>query len=82
VGKTTVVTQVLKDLKTLYLSVSADDTNSNPSWIDQQYSTARERAKQLEFTRLCIGHWQQAKSIRHGSLPKRNETGQNPFDRM
>jgi uncharacterized protein len=65
VGKTTVVTQVLKDLKTPYLSVSADDTNSNPSWIDQQWNTARERAKQLEPTDFVlvideiqkIGNW-------------------------
>ncbi len=48
VGKTTVVTQVLKDLKTPHLFVSADDTNSNPVWIDQQWNTARERSKQLE----------------------------------
>ena len=48
VGKTTVVSQVLKDLKRPCLFVSADDTNSNPLWIDLQWNTARERSKQLE----------------------------------
>ena len=48
VGKTTVVTQVLRGLKTPHLFVSADDTNSNTVWIDQQWNTARERSKQLE----------------------------------
>ncbi len=46
VGKTTVVRQVLEELKIPYLSTSADDTNSNASWIDQQWNAARERLKQ------------------------------------
>lgn len=68
VGKTTVVTQVLKDLKTTYLFESADDTNSNPAWIDQQWNTARERLKQLESPNFIlvideiqkIGNWSEA----------------------
>lgn len=48
VGKTTVVSQVLKDLRAPHLFVSADDTNSNPVWIDQHWNTARELSKQSE----------------------------------
>ena len=42
------VRQVLEDLKAPFLSVSADDTNSNAAWIDQQWNTARERLRQSE----------------------------------
>ncbi len=48
VGKTTMIRQVLEELKNPFLSVSADDTNSNAAWIDQQWSTARERLRQSE----------------------------------
>jgi uncharacterized protein len=65
VGKTTLVNQVLKELKVPFLSVSADDTNSNPAWIDQQWNTARQRLHQLaapEFLLVIdeiqkIGNW-------------------------
>ena len=46
VGKTTIVQQVLDELKRPYLSASADNTNSNATWIDQQWNTARELLKQ------------------------------------
>ncbi len=65
VGKTTLVNQVLKELKVPSLSVSADDTNSNPAWIDQQWNTARQRLHQLEAPEFLlvideiqkIGNW-------------------------
>lgn len=65
VGKTTLVNQVLKELKVPFLSVSADDTNSNPAWIDQQWNTARQRLHQLEAPEFLlvideiqkIGNW-------------------------
>jgi uncharacterized protein len=65
VGKTTVVRQVLEELKKPFLSVSADDTNSNSTWIDQQWNIARERLKQSESNDFIlvideiqkIGNW-------------------------
>ena len=46
VGKTPVVRQVLEKLELPFLSVSADDTNSNSAWLDQQWNSAREMLKQ------------------------------------
>jgi uncharacterized protein len=65
VGKTTVVRQVLEELNTSYLFVSADDVNSNTTWIDQQWNAARERLKQSETNDFVlvideiqkIGNW-------------------------
>jgi predicted AAA+ superfamily ATPase len=55
----------LEKLKTPYLSASADDTNSNPAWIDQQWNVARQRLKQSESNDFVlvideiqkIGNW-------------------------
>jgi predicted AAA+ superfamily ATPase len=65
VGKTTVVQQVLKNLSLPFLSISADDTNSNGAWIDQQWNTAREilrHSGSAEFVLVIdeiqkIGNW-------------------------
>ena len=54
VGKTTLVRQVLEEYKGNYLFASADDTNSNPAWIDQQWSIARERVKQTKSSNFVI----------------------------
>jgi predicted AAA+ superfamily ATPase len=50
------------------LFVSADDTNSNPAWIDLQWNTARQRTKQFESADFIlvideiqkIGNWSEA----------------------
>ena len=47
VGKTTLIKQVLKEIRIPYHFVSADAIpNSNPAWIEQQWNTAREKFKQ------------------------------------
>ena len=47
VGKTTLIKQLLEEIKIPYHSVSADAIpNSNLAWIEQQWNTAREKCKQ------------------------------------
>ncbi|MFM8834310.1 MAG: ATP-binding protein [Cytophagales bacterium] len=68
IGKTTLVRQVLSEHKDNHLMVSADDTNSNPAWIDQQWSIAREKAKKNQAPDYIlaideiqkIGNWSEA----------------------
>ena len=49
VGKTTLITQLLKGIKVPHLFVSADGiVNSDNSWIEQQWNTARLKLKQSE----------------------------------
>lgn len=44
VGKTTLIKQLIEDIKTPYHSISADVIpNSNPAWIEQQWTIAREK---------------------------------------
>ncbi len=44
VGKTTLIKQLIEDIKMPYHSVSADVIpNSNPAWIEQQWTITREK---------------------------------------
>ena len=46
VGKTTLITQVLEDIKKEYIFISADnEINSNSVWLMQQWETARIKLK-------------------------------------
>ena len=55
IGKTTMVLQLLKELPSPYLFVSADGVeSSNRNWIEQQWEIARLKLKQSEATEFIL----------------------------